>query len=670
MKNIIFICVILASVATLVASAKDKNGRIHEQTFGPDLSNFLNFTTDPLKIQQGRARTFLKKQTPQKVATQFAREHLTGSEFLVKDVYHTDLNGVTHVYLRQIIEGLEVVNGDININVDKNNKIVSYGNTFFREKNQPPTGDGDNTKTKIRRRALATPTIDPKQALLSFAKHLKLEIPDPKSIKIEKSDSLRGEGRILLSNVPFSTSDNKVPVLKALIHTNQGRELKTVWELDVKMKLNWFQAHIDAQSGEVIAISDRVSDAAYQVFPFGTNDPSIGPRKLLTDPHDKISSPNGWHFKEGAEYSGTTMGNNVYAQENLKGDSDLQGWEGKFRPSGGKNNVYDFPLDLAKEPKAYLNASITNLFYWNNVIHDLFYRYGFNEVSGNFQEDNFEKGGKGGDAVIAFAQDGSDSDNAYFWSTADGKKPTMQMFLGTATNPQRDGDLDSGIIVHEYSHGISNRLTGGPSNVNCLTWGEAKGMGEGWGDFFATILRVKPNQDRKTEFVMGEYLFKKGIRKYPYSTSKTTNPETYGIMDKSGYKGPHAKGAVWANILYEVFWNFVEKHGFTEKWFPPLSTNEKEVREHILKFGNTLILQLVVDGMKLQPCLPTFINARDAIIQADKLLTNGANECEIWRGFAKRGLGVNAKLIEQNTDGSGKRQENFEVPKKCEGIST
>ncbi|KAL1916156.1 uncharacterized protein VTP21DRAFT_6160 [Calcarisporiella thermophila] len=463
MKTALYFCISLALFVNLVASAKNNNGRIRNKSFGPDLTNFLNYTTDPYKIPQGLSQSFLRKQTPQKAAAQFAHEHLTGSEFVVKDAYRTDLNGITHVYLRQIIDGLEVVNGDININVDKKNKVISYGNSFFREED-PISGEKTKGDSKLRRRAPTATSIDPKDALLSFAKYLKLDIVDPKSIEIERGASLRGNGPIILSNVPFATSDKKVPVRKVLIHTENGRKLKTVWELDVQMKLNWFQAYIDAHTGEVVSILDWISEAAYRVFPFGTTDPSEGSRKLLADPQDKISSPNGWHFKEGAEHSRTTMGNNVYAQENLKGDSNLQRWGNKFRPTVGKDNVYDFPLDLTKEPKAYLNASITNLFYWNNIVHDLFYRYGFNEVSGNFQDDNFEKGGKEGDAVLAYAQDGSDTDNAYFGTPVDGKHPTMQMHLGTSNNPKRDGDLDAGIIVHEFTHGISNRLTGGPSN--------------------------------------------------------------------------------------------------------------------------------------------------------------------------------------------------------------
>jgi len=84
----------------------------------------------------------------------------------------------------------------------------------------------------------------------------------------------------------------------------------------------------------------------------------------------------------------------------------------------------------------------------------------------------------------------------------------------------------------------------------------------------------------------------------------------------------------------------------------------------IPKHGNTLFLQLVIDGMKLQPCRPSFINARDAILQADEILTGGQNKCEIWKGFAKRGLGVKAKLVD-GPDWGSVRKENFDVPNSC-----
>lgn len=169
----------------------------------------------------------------------------------------------------------------------------------------------------------------------------------------------------------------------------------------------------------------------------------------------------------------------------------------------------------------------------------------------------------------------------------------MRMYVWTESIPHRDGDLEAGIVIHEYAHGISTRLTGGPANSGCLGWGEAggisninKGMGEGWGDFFATIMRMPANATRNDNFNMGGYSAndKNGIRFYVYSTSMETNPSTYAYILKPKYWGVHAKGEVWAEILYEVYWNLVDKHGKDDDWYN-LDTG-----------GNKIALQIVVDG--------------------------------------------------------------------------
>jgi hypothetical protein len=82
---------------------------------------------------------------------------------------------------------------------------------------------------------------------------------------------------------------------------------------------------------------------------------------------------------------------------------------------------FDYPIHMPKagvplEPSSYINASVTELFFTNNEIHDLYYRYGFDEESGNFQEGNFGRGGLGGDAVQANAQDGSGCSSSFPFS--------------------------------------------------------------------------------------------------------------------------------------------------------------------------------------------------------------------------------------------------------------
>src|SRR5690606_36026039 len=104
----------------------------------------------------------------------------------------------------------------------------------------------------------------------------------------------------------------------------------------------------------------------------------------------------------------------------------------------------------------------------------------------------------------AEAQDGSGTNNANFFTPADGSRPRMQMYIGTSPNPDVDGDLDNGVIVHEYGHGVSNRLTGGPSTAGCL--GNAEQMGEGWSDYYAMMLTMETGDSRLQRRGMGNYL--------------------------------------------------------------------------------------------------------------------------------------------------------------------
>ncbi|MEI2749518.1 MAG: M36 family metallopeptidase [Ferruginibacter sp.] len=150
--------------------------------------------------------------------------------------------------------------------------------------------------------------------------------------------------------------------------------------------------------------------------------------------------------------------------------------------------TFDFTPNYTQAPTVTVNQQFatTNLFYWNNIIHDITYLYGFDEVAGNFQANNQGRGGAGNDYVIADAQDAGGTNNANFSTPTDGNRPRMQMYLFTSTTPNRDGDLDNGIIVHEYGHGVSNRLTGGPANTSCLS--NAEQGGEGWSDYLALML--------------------------------------------------------------------------------------------------------------------------------------------------------------------------------------
>jgi extracellular elastinolytic metalloproteinase len=353
----------------------------------------------------------------------------------------------------------------------------------------------------------------------------------------------------------------------------------------------------------------------------------------------------GW-FDQGQNRIFTdTRGNNVFAQDNPSGGA---GWINNYRPSCGSALDCRFPIDLNTQPAIYKDAAILNLFWWNNIIHDIFYLRGFDEVSGNAQENNIGRGGRENDAVQANAQDGAGFNNANMATPIDGQRGRMRMYLWNGITPMRDGDLDSGIIVHEYAHHISIRLTGGPLNVGCLGSGQAGGMGEGWGDWFATMFLQTLSTTRAEQFPMGLYAARRGIRPFPYSTDRIGNPQTFGILNQGPpYNAVHAIGSVWCQILFQVYWEMRDTWGFTPDWWYG-------------EGGNMALLQDVTDGFKIQPCTPNFVQARDAILQADRQNYAGRHVCTLWRGFAFRGLGTGAIVRSTNSV-----TESFDIPNEC-----
>ncbi|KAK2809443.1 ammonium permease mep3 [Arthroderma sp. PD_2] len=135
----------------------------------------------------------------------------------------------------------------------------------------------------------------------------------------------------------------------------------------------------------------------------------------------------------------------------------------------------------------------------------------------------------------------------------------------------------------------------------------------------------------------------RGIRAYLYSTSLQTNPYTYTSVN--GMTAVHGIGTVWATMLYELMWGLIEAHGGTYSATPVF-------RNGVPQDGRHLAMKLVMDGIAIQPCNPNFVQARDAILDADRAATNGANKCTIWKAFAKRGLGYGARYDPRRRTGS------------------
>jgi PKD repeat protein len=241
---------------------------------------------------------------------------------------------------------------------------------------------------------------------------------------------------------------------------------------------------------------------------------------------------------------------------------------------------------------------------------------------------------------------------------ANGETINITLLNDAEELPALDGDYDNGIIAHEYTHGISNRLVGGRFNTFCLTNQEQ--MGEGWSDYFGLMATINLEVDNPIRRPIGTFVLSEspdegfGIRPAPYDTSFAVNSFTYANLPSNQISIPHGVGFIWCTMLWEMTWALIEEYGYDENIYTGTG-------------GNNIALQLVTDGMKLVNCNPGFVQARDAILRADELNYGGANQCIIWKAFAKRGLGFSAVQANPNNVNDGTAA--FDVPPSCTDIS-
>jgi PKD repeat protein len=735
------------------------------------------------------------------------------SRWEITDQSRSAQSGITHTYIRQQYKGLPLFNGLATVAIKDGNVYVS-GNRLI-----------SNLADHIQYKA---PALNPVKAISAAASQLNLNSPGALKVinSISPQHFIYNSGEISKVNIPLQLG------YYAVSPTN----IRLVWDLSIYTldAKHWWSVHVDAETGDILRKVDWVvscnfdhdhssnsarcenslspswtpsgpstaSPGQYSVFQLPVESPNHGVVSAAIDPADTIASPYGWHDTDGIvgyEYT-ITRGNNVHAYED-KDNDDLPG----FSPDGGSSLTFNFPFSVTNPADSNESAAITNLFYMNNMIHDVWYRYGFDEVSGNFQENNYGNGGLGVDYVFAEAMDGGGTNNANFATPPDGSNPRMQMYLwdpapfagdvfsidspsgiagnytaadaafgpglpvvpitgniellednlapvndgcdpvvnaaqlagkivlvdrgtcsfaikveaaqnagaiaaivvnnvpgapfqmggtsatitipsimisqadgnlikaqlpsgpvvGTIGNANGvpvdiDGDFDNVIIAHEYGHGISNRLTGGPSNTSCLSNDEQ--MGEGWSDWFGLIMTIEPGDQGSDirgvgTFAIGEPTNGTGIRPAPYSTDFGINNYTYAASNNTGgISQPHGVGFIFATALWDLTWALIDQYGGTPD--PDLFNGIG---------GNNIAMKLIIEGMKLQPCSPGMIDGRDAILLADQLLYGGIHKCLIWTAFANRGFGFSASQGSSNSRTD--QVEAFDIPPFCQTVT-
>lgn len=642
------------------------------------LAMFFSANTALAQKEAEKIKTYLQ--------TNAASHHLSVNdiqEMTISSQYLSPTTGWYHVYYNQLYQSIEVYNGVLNA-VLVNDKVENVSNNFV-----------ENIAAKVPS-GITGLQLSPLSAINKAASHLGLT-HNPLDTK-EQNVIRLANGQV--SKAVYSNaglSNETIPVkLYWLPYTdtlsnNATISVHLVWSVEIytKDRKNYWVTQVDAHSGEILNVDDQVlkcnfdtpeqathqhdhtqntsSDApvksnsrltpvaanSYYVFDLPIESPNHGAQTIVTNPYTKFvpsgtgpGATNGWHNDGTTDYT-TTRGNNVFAREDIDGNNEYNMGTSPTSATLDFNYPYTHGLNTVAGNR---DAAITNLFYWNNLVHDILWKYGFDEPSGNFQKDNMGRGGLGNDYVLADAQDGARMNNANFSPAVDGLNSRIQMFLYTPSSLyQPDTDFDNGIITHEYGHGWSIRLTGGPATVSCL-W-NLEQPGEGWSDYLALMLTTQwttltPSvASANIARGMGTYVRSApptsgGIRLYPYSYDMA-NVNSAVTYDKvATWPVPHGIGSIWATMLWDMTWEII----FQDNQIVNDIYNTTNV------VGNIAALKLVNEGIRLQKCSPSFIDARNAILKADSLLFNSRYRCAIWKAFTRRGLGVNASTGNSSND--------------------
>ncbi|WP_309642660.1 T9SS-dependent M36 family metallopeptidase [Flavobacterium sp.] len=378
------------------------------------------------------------------------------SDWIIESEVQGSGTKITSCYIVQRYQGIEIYNAQSNASL-KDGKMLRFENKFLPE---------------IAKKTNATsPSLSVIQAISKA--YLLLEIPNSNAFSISET----------INNRTFKLTDGLQEDLisaKLVYQIASSNALKLAWAFQFYSpdgKHLW-DLRIDALNGTILEKNDlnlscnfgqtnrknldytkafsftkaafqnktvspiQINAGSYRVIPYNYESPNHSPFQLITTEGNTLASPQGWHNSNAL--GGTTAalnftytrGNNVLAQEDANGDNG-----NGIRADGTAALNFDFPyvngVSQTQQPTAYTAAATTNLFYMINTIHDIWYQYGFDEVGGNFQQNNYGRGGATsatGDYVLADAQDGysqavASLNNANFSTPNDGLRPRVQMFL-------------------------------------------------------------------------------------------------------------------------------------------------------------------------------------------------------------------------------------------------
>ncbi|MDQ3963549.1 MAG: M36 family metallopeptidase [Actinomycetota bacterium] len=419
------------------------------------------------------------------------------------------------------------------------------------------------------------------------------------------------------------------PVTTELVTVPTAVGGNTAWRVLMHVASNVeYEVLVDATTGKILYRRNQISSSEPHGLVHTGDDPEAGGQV----PNVLFSGIDGtWVAAD------TTSGNNTDTFQDLFDDNAPAAADRPVAADQHFDYTWTDPWGTSStipDSGADRDAVVTQLFYYTNWFHDYAYNLGFTETARNFQEDNFGRGGTGGDAVWATSDDGYGTgtemlclnssnqailcrNNANFTTGgADGSRPVMQMYVGDdGRRTQRANNRDT--VIHEYVHGVTGRII---SDTNLQGGVQSGALGEGWSDAFATSINNDP--------VYGEYNngdYDDGIRGVAYNEDSLE----YGDLCTQHPDGcqVHTDGRIWAMAMWEERAALIAKHGFDD--------------------GKSLHEELMMGGLFVTPDTPSYHDARTGYLVADALRDlfgdpDAGNQCLIWRVFADNELGVTA----------------------------
>ena len=588
------------------ASSEELNVRIGR--FSPVTGNPELIVSEPAMAEKGnyvqRAMNHI-----QRLSKTLGLSETQTAEFMADPNYQTTSSGAVAVHLRQKYKGIKIFQAAETVRFDPNGAIKeTVGNSLTVSSDLP-----------------VSPKLSVNEAVIKAAQFVAVPHPDEQGAKDQFGEPMYLSSVDLTNFVPkiiaaFNNSPDRSTILEKgpfgeSIKANLewfplGDDLKLAWQTIIPMPNfeGQYRVIVDAETGEIL-YSHQLTKSLIrrgnifkvdggqtrQIIDFPLAMENYGIPAKMPMPPSPPAFP--WDWIE----SDRTEGNNVYAHLGDNGPT-VQGTTNNgvliFDNSDGEG---DF-------------QKVVNIFYYCNYMHDFLYVLGFREADGNFQKDDFGRGGLPGDRVDARSYPGAVQGTANMSTPADGRTPIMRMGLVTSTN--RHTAMDSTVVFHEYTHGLTNRLVGGPMNDGALEAEQSGGMGEGWSDYMACTIN---NID-----VVGAWVVNNpdGIRQFHYDSNF---PDNFGDIGKGRYDEVHNIGEIWCATLLEM--------------------NRR--------IGKEQTLNLILDSLRLAPANPSFIDMRDSMLAALEHKLTAPNSMSpadyskikdgMWTVFAKFGMGVGAK---------------------------